>query len=120
VEQVVGAFDRERSGGGPWPASEFNKLVAPYVFTDEDSGSRQRAEGEARDAVVRVGFQGYARVELHARSLEGTGQSERGLEPPLIFAVGDFDDAELRKMWSEVLYFEQREASLAQPKYQLG
>jgi len=36
VEQLVGAFDRERSGGGPWPATEFNNLVAPYVFTDED------------------------------------------------------------------------------------
>src|SRR3984893_2187434 len=26
VEQLVGAFDREQSDGGPWPVSEFNKL----------------------------------------------------------------------------------------------
>jgi hypothetical protein len=36
VEQLVGAFDREQSSGGPWPVSEFNKLVAPHVLTEDD------------------------------------------------------------------------------------
>ena len=36
VEQLVGLFDREQSGGGPLPASEFNRFTAPRVLTDED------------------------------------------------------------------------------------
>jgi hypothetical protein len=46
VEQLVGAFDRERSSGGPWPVSEFNKFAAPRVLTEEDLARVRALKGE--------------------------------------------------------------------------